>query len=241
MRLLLRSLETPAANLALDEALLDEAEQNAPVPAVLRIWEPQQYFVVLGRSSQPESEVNLPACRADGVELWRRASGGGVVVAGPGCLMYALLLDMANWPQAHAVDAAHTLVLQRHAAALAPLAASVRRAGISDLTIDDQGNSPRKFSGNSLRLRRRHLLYHGSLLYDFDLARISRWLGPPLRQPDYRGDRSHEAFVANLAVPRAALVDALVAAWDARRPSEAWPQARTIELVKTKYAAPIAV
>ena len=120
------------------------------------------------------------------------------------------------------------------------LDASVRRAGISDLTIDDDGNAPRKFSGNSLRLRRRHLLYHGTLLYDFDLPRIARLLQSPLRTPDYRAERSHEAFVTNLGVPRPALISALVKAWGADAPLASWPQARTVELVKTKYALPVA-
>ena len=46
----------------------------------------------------------------------------------------------------------------------------------SDLALSEtqhrQRFAPRKFSGNSLRVKRTHLLYHGTLLYAFDLALI---------------------------------------------------------------------
>ena len=55
MRLLDLTLPTAAENVALDEALLDAAEaaseQGSEEPEVLRLWEPTQFFVVVGRSS----------------------------------------------------------------------------------------------------------------------------------------------------------------------------------------------
>jgi len=49
MELLELTLETPQENLALDEALLEEAELAAGQGIeVLRIWEPRQMFVVAG-------------------------------------------------------------------------------------------------------------------------------------------------------------------------------------------------
>ena len=71
----------------------------------------------------------------------------------------------------------------------------------------------RKFSGNSLRVKRTHLLYHGTLLYEFDLALIGRCLRTAPRQPEYRHSRHHDDFVANAPITRDALVEAVVAAF----------------------------
>src|SRR3954447_9721318 len=65
-----------AANLALDEALLIEADERGAGPA-LRIWEPDLLAVVLGASGRCRDEVRVEACHGDGVPIARRSSGGG--------------------------------------------------------------------------------------------------------------------------------------------------------------------
>jgi lipoate-protein ligase A len=235
------TLETPAANLALDEALLDAAVEGELPGEVLRLWEPAHFFVVLGRSSAI-TEVHEAACRADGVPVLRRPSGGATVLAGPGCLMYAVVLDLEQRPELRHVDRAHQFVLGRTAAALAPLADAIALAGTSDLTIpaaNSPGAAPRKFSGNSLRLKRHRLLYHGTILYDFPLKRLGRWLDAPARTPAYRGERSHEAFVTNFPATRQAIVDVLVGAWEATQPLVTWPRLRTEQLAEGRYATAV--
>src|SRR3990172_4115245 len=76
MRRLLLTLDTPAANLALDEALLEQAEAEGAEAEVLRLWESPQPIVVVGRSSRVELEVDQAACAARGIPILRRASGG---------------------------------------------------------------------------------------------------------------------------------------------------------------------
>lgn len=231
------TLETPAANLALDEALLDAAVEGQLPGEVLRLWEPTEFFVVLGRSSKV-AEVHADACRQDNVALLRRPSGGATILTGPGCLMYALLLDAERRPELRSVDRAHELVLGAIERALAPLAPGIARHGTSDLTIPapHAGDPPVKFSGNSLRLRRGHLLYHGTILYDFPLEQIEHWLAEPARRPNYRGERDHRQFVTNLPATRTALETALAAAWEADQPLTDWPRKRTAELAASRYA-----
>ena len=231
------TLETPAANLALDEALLDAAVEGQLPGEVLRLWEPAEFFVVLGRSSKV-TEVHAAACRQDNVAVLRRPSGGATILTGPGCLMYALLLDAERRPELRSVDRAHELVLGTIKRALAPLAPGIARHGTSDLTIPaaTAGDPPVKFSGNSLRLRRGHLLYHGTILYDFPLEQIDHWLADPARRPTYRGERGHRQFVTNLPATRAALESALTAAWNANEPLVDWPRERTNELAANRYS-----
>ncbi len=168
-----------------------------------------------------------------GVPILRRVSGGAAVVAGPGCLMYALVLSYQLRPHLRVLSEAHRYVLGTLAAALERLAPGVACRGTSDLALDG-----RKFSGNSARCRRHHLLYHGTLLYDFPLALIGRCLTMPPRMPDYRGGRPHDGFVTNLPLTVEPIRQALVAAWDAREPCDDWPAGRTARLVAEKYGRP---
>jgi lipoate-protein ligase A len=225
------SLDTPAENLALDEALLLEAEEAAAPHEVLRVWEPQQAFVVLGSSSRHDDEVHLALCRAEGVPVLRRPSGGAAILAGRGCLMYAVVLSSERHPQLQAVDLAHRYVLGRLVSALGGRVPGVHEAGTSDLAIGDH-----KFSGNSMRCKRRCLLYHGTLLYDFSLEKIGRYLRTPARQPSYRRERPHGEFVVNLPLDRASLMAAVREAFEAGEPLGDWPRERTDQLVREKYS-----
>jgi lipoate-protein ligase A len=225
------TLDSPAANLALDEALLLVAEEATGPDELLRLWEPQQTFVVVGSSSKVAREVDVPLCKTEGVPILRRPSGGAAILTGPGSLMYAVVLSYERHPQLRAVDLAHRHVLGRLVAAIGRRVEGVHEAGTSDLAIFD-----RKFSGNSLRCKRSHLVYHGTLLYSFPLEQIGRYLRTPERQPEYRRGRSHGDFVANVPLNRTTLVAALREAFDVGEPLVDWPREQTARLVSEKYS-----
>ena len=230
MKFLDLTLATPAHNLALDQALLDEAEAYGTTEDVLRVWESDRPVVVVGRSSRVAQEVDLAACRAARIDVLRRVSGGASVVAGPGCLMYAVILSCERRPELRMIDRAHRYVLETVARGLRTLVDDVSIQGICDLT-----RGTRKFSGNSLRCQRHHILYHGTILYQFPLAWLSRYLNEPPRQPDYRQQRPHEAFVDNFPATGPELKDALRAAWNADQALPAWPTRRVAQLVAERY------
>jgi len=247
MHRLTLTLDTPAENLALDEALLDEAtldvptrdqaEAAGPAAEFLRIWESPQPIVVLGRSSRVDEEIDAAACARRSIPILRRTSGGAAIVAGPGCLMYAVVLSYDRRPEARGIHQSHRYVLDRLADSLQPYAPGVVRAGTSDLVLlgGSEVGTARKFSGNSLRVKRTHFLYHGTLLYDFDLPLITTCLRTAPRQPEYRCAREHGEFVANLPVGREPLEAALKAAWPSAGELNDWPRARVAELVRERY------
>jgi lipoate-protein ligase A len=240
MRRLDLTLPTPAENLALDEALLDWAEEEGSEGEFLRLWESPAPLVVVGRSSRVELEVDTAACHERGIPVLRRSSGGAAIVAGPGCLMVAVVLSYQFRPELRDIGRAHKLVLGRLADALRPLlvpAADVAQAGTSDLVLIEQSHAaPRKFSGNSLRAKRTHLLYHGMLLYDFDLPLINTCLKMPPRQPDYRAARPHRDFVTNLPLSRSTIVEAIGNAWPTSEDHQDWPQERVRRLVAERFS-----
>ena len=231
MRLLDLTLATPEANLALDEALLNGAEDGEDFANVLRFWEAPSPFVVVGRASHLREEVNLDACRAAGVPVLRRCSGGTSVVAGPGCLMYAVVLSYEQYPKLRVVEAAHEFVMRQMRGALSKLSPEVQFRGSCDLTLGEL-----KISGNSLRCKRQHLLYHGTVLYDFPLKQISSWLKVPPRQPDYRRGRAHDSFVANFPFSVNEIQNAIIAEWNANHLLESWPHDATSQLITGRYS-----
>lgn len=235
MLLLNHTLPSPAENLALDEALLEMAEAGGLSDGVLRIWESPTYFVVLGRSSKAEIEINLETCRREGVPIYRRPSGGGTVISGPGCISYAAVLDFESLPHLRAIDEAHQYVLGRVCAALTTLVPNIARAGTSDLALVSGNGEHRKISGNALRMKRDHFLYHGTLLYDLSLEMVERLLATPTRTPDYREGRSHAEFITNLPLDRQAIESALADEWNAQESFTDAPLERTTELADEKY------
>lgn len=236
MKFLPLTLSSIEANLALDEALLEEAEAGLLQDEVLRIWEAESLAVVVGRSSKIDIEVNGPQCAAENVPVLRRCSGGTSVVLGPGCLVYSCLLSLQLRPHLENITLAHQEVMSHLNKALESiprLTGKTSWQGTCDLVLDN-----RKFSGNSLRCKRSWTLYHGTLLYDFPLDSIDRLLGYPPREPEYRQRRSHKDFLINLGIDSDALTHAIRSAWGATQLLEQWPQARTQELLESRYQIP---
>ena len=235
MRLLNKTLPSPAENLALDEALLEAAEAGQLEGGVLRLWESPTYFVILGRSSQPDVEVNLQACRREQIPIYRRPSGGGTVISGPGCISYAVVLDFQALPHLRAIDEAHRYVLGRISAALGKHLPNVTHAGTSDLVLTSADGLHKKFSGNALRIKRNHFLYHGTLLYDLALDKVEQLLDTPTRTPEYRDGRGHASFITNLPLAKDVIELTMIRAWEADEPLLDWPVERTRELAREKY------
>ncbi len=134
-------------------------------------------------------------------------------------------------PELKAIDAAHCYVLQRVLKAVRSLGVDATCQGSSDLTV-----GLLKFSGNSLRYRRRALLYHGTLLNRFALPLISQTLGSPRRIPDYREQREHDAFVMNLDVDPVKLKRAMIDQWPCEGILDDWPENAMRRFVAEQYS-----
>ena len=230
MKLLQLTHESSAVNLAIDEALLETAEASESYSETLRIWTPSHPLVVLGRSSPIEQEVNLSYCRTENIEVLRRCSGGQSIVTGPGCLMYAVLLDYRLRPELRMLDQAHHFVMDRMRTAISSIRIDVEMQGTSDLT-----HLGRKFSGNALRCKRDWFIYHGTMICDFDVELIANCLGRPIRQPEYRGSRSHRDFLTQLPTTVRDLSQAIIDQWNASEPLRDWPEEMSNRLACDKY------
>jgi lipoate-protein ligase A len=219
-RLLDLSLPSPVENLALDEALLDEQEATDSDP-ILRFWESDCLFVVLGRSSILSEDVHMSACERDGIPILRRASGGGTVLQGPGCLSYAFVLPLSLHAALRSIRPTNYFILQGVAKALQRWQPTIAFQGISDLAIEGL-----KVSGNAQRRTRKGILFHGTVLYGMQADLIARYLKHPRRQPDYRENRSHRAFLSTIDASPHEIKHAIASVWHAHVRLDEWPRSR---------------
>jgi lipoate-protein ligase A len=258
MTLLDLTFPTPAENLACDEALLDFFEDKGGDGA-LRFWTPANYFVVVGYANHVQKEVNVAACEGENVPIFRRCSGGGTVLQGPGCLNYSLIMRIEENGPLHSITLANRFIMERNRVAMerllprssrreeAPIkkskslvtsAATIKIRGCTDLALDPRPSTfgpALKFSGNAQRRKKHFLLFHGTFLLQFDIPLIDRFLRMPSKEPDYRGGRSHGIFLTNLDLPAEAVKKALREAWDAYVPLETIPHDEIALLARDKY------
>jgi lipoate---protein ligase len=233
MRFLDRTFATPEEDLACDEALLDICEEAAD-GEVLRVWQPRKRFVVLGYTNKAEREVDRAACAAAQIPLYRRTTGGGTIVQMPGCLNYALIFRQSTDPSLADIDGTNGFILGRIAESLSErVGERVEMRGYTDLCIGD-----RKIAGNAQRRLAKALVFHGTLLLHAELQEIERLLPFPSAQPDYRKNRAHRDFLANLGVDPTLVIAALQAAWHAHEPYDKNIDDRIATLVREKYGNP---
>ncbi|MEM6690714.1 MAG: lipoate--protein ligase family protein [Planctomycetota bacterium] len=233
MKLIERFSSLPTA-LATDEAMMKSIDGLASDSGGrLWFWEMSAPSVIMGRSSRHRDEINLARVQSLGLMLGRRSSGGATVVGGPGCLMYSVGLSLKHFPSLRQIDKAHDFVMDRMLETLKKQIPSVMRKGICDLTLDNK-----KFSGNALKYTRESLLYHGTILYDFDLDLLASVLDFAPRQPDYRGGRDHGGFVTNAKIDVARLPKELENSFELPvvNPSQIVDTTVVQELVEKRYS-----
>ena len=225
------SFNRPEENLALDEALLNAAEDDRK-GEILRFWESPAPFVVLGVAQQIKEEVQLEQCEADGIPVLRRCTAGGCVLQGPGSLNFSLVLDTEERPELRNLHDSYKIILGQVADGFHMFKQHLVHAGISDLTFDGF-----KVSGNAQRRRKRYILHHGTLLYALNLRQVSQYLREPTDRPEYRGSRNHDSFVRNLPLSRGQIWGALMNAFsiandEIEPPKDILETARTLAVEK---------
>ena len=188
--------ENPSENIVFDEVLLRLAETSSDEESV-RLWESSVYFVVLGRICKMEDDIDMDGLKRDQIPFFRRCSGGGTVLQGPGCLNYSLILSKEKHPELRDLRRSYEVILSKIVRELLPMGIEAVVLPISDIALKED---EKKFSGNAQKRGKKFILHHGTILYNFDLTRIERYLKMPLSVPEYRRGRAHHEFVGNLSL-----------------------------------------
>jgi lipoate-protein ligase A len=191
-----------------DEALVQLSARGELAPC-LRIWQVAHPMVVMGYGNRAATEVNLEACQRLNIPVRRRSSGGGAVYLDAGCLNFSLVLPVSSHPSLASVTTTNDWIMHHQRAWLTDLIGQpVTREGDTDLAIRGL-----KCSGNAQRRLAHAVLFQGTLLFQADLSHLSQVLRTPSRQPAWRGERSHDAFVVNLGLDPSRVRESLLRHW----------------------------
>ena len=210
MRLLLDPPARGAHNMARDEALLEEA-----VPTVrLYGWNPAT--VSLGRS-QTEADVDLDAARAWGMDVVRRATGGGAILHNETEVTYALVLPLDHPGLPRDIPGSFAFLGAGVLEGLRILGLPAEVESVPDNTretlcyVRRQGTNVmvrgRKISGGAQRRNGKAVLQHGTVIVHRDEERMARLFGT---DPDVIRQRVTSLTGEGVDVGREKLVEALV-------------------------------
>ena len=175
-------------------------------------------------------DVNRVACDADGVPVLRRASGGGTVLLGPGCLCFSLVLSYEHAPRLNEIPAINRYILARIAKALTPVRF---RVGGRDERPRGQRREvfrQRPAAKTELSSSTTARCCAASTLRSYRNTSTHRNV-----QPDYRRARAHAEFVANLPLSVEEAKRLLIAEWQPEGDYSPVPLEHTRELCVEKY------
>ena len=144
-----------------------------------------------------QDDVKLEGTNSDNIPILRRSSGGGTVLQGKGCLNYSLILSKKSDPHIADLRKSYQVILGKVIEALQRIGIESKFCPTSDIALTENN---KKISGNAQKRSKKFILHHGTILYDFDLKKIERYLKIPKNIPEYRQGRSHLDFVTNISV-----------------------------------------
>lgn len=205
IRVIIHSFSTPEENISAEEFFF-LARANSCENDVLRIWESNDYFVVLGSSQVVSEEVFFENCTSCNIKVLRRCSAGGAVLQGPGCVNFSLSLNLERHPYLRNIRESYNILLSS-------LGKTLNNKWQINTTIDgisDLCYKGKKVSGNAQRRNSKVLLHHGTLLYKVNCELMESVLRIPNSQPDYRANRIHRDFVGHLPLTQEELIDAIL-------------------------------
>ena len=201
-------------HLAFDDSIHNTLNDTQSSDFYLRLWEPNDYAIVLGKSNKENIEVNIEQSKKDNINIIQRPSGGGTVLLGPGCLCYTLFIPINYAETFQSIKHTNDTILSTHCQALSKLVDNISYKGLTDLCIGQK-----KFSGNAQRRKKHTILYHGTFLYNYDIDQITSYLKHPSKEPEYRQERPHKDFLTNIPLSSQDITNALIKAWNIQKES----------------------
>ncbi|MFN4263822.1 MAG: biotin/lipoate A/B protein ligase family protein [Thioalkalivibrionaceae bacterium] len=191
----LRILDTgrrrAAENMAFNRALL-ESHQLGVSPHTLRFlqFEP---CALLGFHQSAEQELRLDYCKAEGIAIQRRMTGGGAIYFDETQLGWELYLDKGFLGTADMAAIAERICTTA-ARSLQAFGVNAVFRPRNDIEVDG-----RKISGTGGAFDGDSILYQGTLLIEFDVERMLKILRIPAEKMSDKAIASARERVVNLA------------------------------------------
>ena len=180
MKVEVKTYDLPDFNIFRSEKLVDHV-----------IWRPDRKYLVLGRSNNAENSLYLDSVTKDGIEIFKRPSGGETVMISQNTLVISVKIRIDNIFETHKYFRIINARIIEGLSKTGIKNLSIR--GISDICI---GN--KKILGSSIFRDKNIIFYHAVLNISESPEIISKYLKHPSREPDYREGRDHSKFITSL-------------------------------------------
>ncbi len=165
-------------NMAVDEAILKARIKNK-VPNTLRFYRWLPSAVSIGYAQDPAKEADLEACKAYGVDVVRRPTGGGAVYHdSEGEITYSVTVDKQTLGTSDPLLIYHKLC-NGIIKALGKLGAQANFDSGTPTRCPNILIADKKVSGSAQLRRRGVILQHGTILMDLDLKKMFTFLKVP--------------------------------------------------------------
>ena len=171
------AMEEHAAQLLKDDKSIDE---------LFFTWRVRP-TVIFGRNQLIDSEVNVAYCKANGIEYYRRKSGGGCVYADMDNLMFSYIT--------RSDDVTTTFARYTHA-----IVAMLKDLGLdaSDTSRNDIMVEGKKVSGNAFYHLPGISIVHGTMLYDTNMENMVQAITPSATKLNSKGVKSVKSHITTL-------------------------------------------
>ena len=183
-------LRPAAENIALNRAIL-EARQAGEIPSTLRFLQFQP-SALLGFHQSAEQELNLDYCRANGIAVQRRLTGGGAIYFDQGQIGWELYLSRMDLGTAD-MQRISRRICEAAARGIAALGVEAAFRPRNDIEVNG-----RKISGTGGAFDGDALMFQGTLLVEFDVERMLRVLRIPAEKLSDKALASARERVADL-------------------------------------------
>ena len=144
--------------------------------------------VVMGRNQVAHLELDLDFCRAEGIDVIRRKSGGGSIFADRGNIMVSVVTGSGS------VEPLFAEYAENVAACLCRLGAKVSVSGRNDIVLDGGG----KICGNAFYHMKDRNIVHGTMLYDTNFPLMMGALTPDKAKLQSKGVTSVKSRISLL-------------------------------------------
>lgn len=136
---------------------------------------PDRYFfawqvapsIICGRHQEIALEVNVETAAENGIQIWRRKSGGGAVLADMNNVMFSFITPLAS------VETCFDNYTSSICAMLASLGIDAAPTGRNDIAVNGK-----KVAGNAFFKTPDRCIVHGTMLVDADAELMNRVLTP---------------------------------------------------------------
>ncbi|MBO7290090.1 MAG: lipoyltransferase [Bacteroidaceae bacterium] len=167
-------------------AMEEYVARELPAQDYFFMWQVQP-TVIFGRNQLVDSEVDMDYCARNGIQTYRRKSGGGCVFADKSNIMLSYITPSSN------VNFTFNRYMLMVEHALQKLGVDARTTGRNDILVDGM-----KVSGNAFYHLPGRSIVHGTMLYDTNLEHMARATTPSDAKLKSKGVSSVRQHVTTL-------------------------------------------